>query len=94
MVKAMWNGKVIAESDKTEVVEANHYFPPNSVNMEFLKKNGEQYTCTWKGTCDYYDVTVGGETNEGAAFVYPTPSEAAKKIAGYFAFWKGVEIKE
>lgn len=27
MVKAVWNGKVIAESNQTVVVEGNHYFP-------------------------------------------------------------------
>lgn len=31
-MKAIWNGVVIAESDKTIVVENNHYFPIESVN--------------------------------------------------------------
>jgi hypothetical protein len=30
MVKAIWNGKVIAEADRTEIVEGNHYFPRHS----------------------------------------------------------------
>ncbi|MBC8524380.1 MAG: DUF427 domain-containing protein [Chlorobium phaeobacteroides] len=30
-MKALWNGKVIAESDATEEVEGNHYFPPDSI---------------------------------------------------------------
>ena len=28
MAKAVWNGQVLAESDKCEMVEGNHYFPP------------------------------------------------------------------
>ena len=32
MTKALWNGAVLAESDKTVVVEGNHYFPPGSVD--------------------------------------------------------------
>lgn len=93
-MKAIWNGKVIAESDKTIVVENNHYFPPNSVKMEYLKKSGNTYQCAWKGLADYYDVVVDGKVNKDAAWVYPAPTPAAEEIKGYFGFWRGVEIKE
>jgi len=36
MVKVTLNGQILAESDKTEVVEGNHYFPPDSVKKELL----------------------------------------------------------
>lgn len=91
-MKAVWRGKIIAESDKTVVVENNHYFPPGSVKMEYLKKSGNTYQCKWKGVADYYDVVVGGEVNPDAAWVYPEPTEPAKMIKGRFAFWKGVEV--
>lgn len=92
-MKAIWNGKIIAESEKTVVVEQNHYFPPESVDMSLLKKSGEHYQCAWKGLADYYDVVVGSEVNHNAAWVYPEPTERAKNIKGYFAFWMGVEVK-
>lgn len=76
------------------VVENNHYFPPESVNMELLKKSGDTYTCPWKGLADYYNVVVDGKVNKNAAWVYPEPKEEAKNIAGRFAFWKGVEVEE
>ncbi len=91
-MKAVWKGKVIAESDNTVVVENNHYFPSESVKMEYLKKSSNTYRCHWKGLADYYDVVVDGETNHDAAWVYPEPTEPAKIIKGRFAFWKGVEI--
>lgn len=91
-MKATWNNKVIAESEDTVVVESNHYFPPESVKTEYLKKNGDTYTCPWKGDCDYYDVTVDGKTSKGGAWMYPNPTEAAKNIKGHFAFWQGVEV--
>lgn len=94
MVKAMWKGKVIAESDKTEVVEGNHYFPPDSVKKEFFKESKTHYTCPWKGEASYYNIEVDGETNEDAAWYYPDPKDAAKNIKGYVAFWKGVEVGE
>jgi uncharacterized protein (DUF427 family) len=35
-MKAIWNEQIIAESDKTVIVEGNHYFPPSSINKKFL----------------------------------------------------------
>src|SRR5688572_17326395 len=35
-VKATWEDTVIAESDRTIVIEGNHYFPPNSVKTEYF----------------------------------------------------------
>ena len=37
-MKAMWNDIIIAESDKTEVVEGNHYFPVESIKKEYFHK--------------------------------------------------------
>ncbi len=94
MIRATWRGKVIAESDKTVVVEGNRYFPPESVKKEHLKDSKTTSVCPWKGTAHYYDLVVEGETNKDAAWHYPEPSEAASKIKGYVAFWKGVKIEE
>jgi len=35
-MRAIWNNKVIAESDSTLQIEGNHYFPVDSVRKEFL----------------------------------------------------------
>ncbi len=92
MTSATWNGATIAQSDETVVVEGNHYFPPGSVNMEFLRPSATTTACPWKGIARYHSLVVDGETNEDAAWYYPTPSAAAANIAGYVAFWKGVEV--
>jgi len=34
MVKAIWKDTVIAECDNTEIVEGNHYFPPECVKKD------------------------------------------------------------
>ena len=62
-MKAIWNGKVIAESDDTVVVEGNHYFPAGSLSMGNFSPNSRRTTCGWKGEAHYYDVTVDGQTN-------------------------------
>ena len=91
-MKAIWNGKTIAESNDTVVVEGNHYFPPDTIASEFFEPSDEQSVCPWKGTAHYYDVVVDGDRNAGAAWFYPETKEAANNIRGYVAFWKGVEV--
>ncbi len=93
MAKATWNGVVLAESDHTEIVEGNHYFPAESVKKEYLKGSDHHSVCPWKGTASYYTVEVDGEVNENAAWYYPEPSDAAKQIKDHVAFWKGVTVE-
>ena len=93
MPKAIWNGAVLAESDRCEVVEGNQYFPPDAVRREYLKPSATHTTCPWKGVASYYDVVVNGETNRDAAWYYPEPKEAARNIKDYVAFWRGVRVE-
>lgn len=93
MPKATWNGVVIAESDKTQIVEGNHYFPPDSIKREYFKESSHTTVCPWKGTASYYDLAVNEEVNSGAAWCYPETKDAAKHIEGYVAFWKGVSVE-
>src|SRR5215210_5476645 len=79
-MRAVWHKTVLAESDDTVVVEGNHYFPPPSIQREYLRPSGTHTTCPWKGEASYYDVVVNGETNADAAWYYPEPSDAAKQI--------------
>lgn len=94
MKKATWNGAVIAESEKTIIIEGNHYFPPNTLKKEFFKESNTHTVCQWKGTASYYSVEVDGKTNQDVAWYYPETKELAKSIEGYVAFWKGVIIEE
>ena len=91
-MKAIWNGEVIAESNDTILFDGNHYFPPDSVKSRFLENSKTKSVCPKKGTASYRNIVVSDKTNEDAAWFYSRPKEAAKKIAGYFAFWKGVKI--
>lgn len=44
-MKAIWNGKTIAESDSTVVVENNHYFPADAIKMEYFKSTETHTRC-------------------------------------------------
>ncbi|MEN1786092.1 MAG: DUF427 domain-containing protein [Bacteroidota bacterium] len=91
-MKAIWNGVILAESDATEVIEGNHYFPANDLNMEYFKPSDTKSTCPWKGEASYYTLEVAGALNKDAAWYYPEPKPKASSIKGYVAFWKGVSI--
>ncbi len=92
-MRAVWNDRVIAESDDTVEVEGNQYFPPDSVHREYLSESDTTTICPWKGTAAYYTITVDGEVNKDAAWYYPAPLAAAAQIADHVAFWKGVRVE-
>ena len=91
-MKAVWNHKILASSDQTVVVEGNLYFPLASIDTRYFKPSSKTTACPWKGTANYYDVVVDGQSNEGAAWYYASPKPEAQQIAGYVAFWKGVQV--
>ncbi len=91
-MKAIWNGKTIAESKDIVKVEGNAYFPFESVNKEYLKSSDKQTVCHWKGTASYYNLEIDGKDNPDAVWYYPNPSGLASSIKDRVAFWKGVQI--
>ena len=92
LTTATWNGQIAAASDHCISVEGNAYFPPESLNKAFFKDSPKTSVCHWKGNASYFDLVVDGKTNPAAAWVYNSPSPAAKAITGYVAFWNGVEV--
>jgi hypothetical protein len=93
-MKAIWNNEILANSSATILVEGNHYFPPSSLNMQFFKQSEKQTVCPWKGTANYYNLEVNNQLNKDAAWFYLAPKSAANNIAGYVAFWKGVQVTD
>lgn len=92
MPKAIWNNAVIAQSDRCEIVEGNTYFPPESLDMRCFRSSDLHTYCGWKGEASYYTVNVDGVVNTNGAWYYPTPKPDATHIAGYVAFWHGIEV--
>lgn len=93
MMRAMWNGTVIAEAPRTVVVEGNHYFPPESLRRVYFEESRTKSLCFWMGIARYYTVSVGGQTNPDAAWYYPKPSPLARRIKNHVAFWHGVVVE-
>lgn len=94
MPKAIWNDVILAESDATVQVEGNHYFPPDTLNMQHFRPSDHTSVCGWKGTASYYDIVVEDAVNEQAAWYYADTKPEANHIRGYIGFWKGVQVEE
>lgn len=92
-MRAIWQGKVVAESEDTVVVEGNHYFPEDSLIRDHFKPSATTSRCSWKGEASYYSLHVDGKTNSDAAWFYPQPKPAANEIKGRVAFWRGVTVE-
>jgi uncharacterized protein (DUF427 family) len=93
-MKVYWNEQLLAESNNTIVVDNNHYFPPESLDMKYFKTSDKTSRCPWKGTASYYSIIVDDEVNKDAAWYYSEPKEAAMDIKDRVAFWRGVKIIE
>jgi len=100
-MKAVWNGVVIAEADKKDLIyiEQNWYFPPSAVRQEYLRKSDTPYTCPWKGVCQYFDVGEDDNWSKDNAWSYPEPRKGSidivkKDFANYVAFWRDVTVSK
>ncbi|UCC55877.1 MAG: DUF427 domain-containing protein [Gammaproteobacteria bacterium] len=91
-MKAVWHGTIIADSIETLTLEGNHYFPPDSLQRQYLTMSPTTTRCPWKGTASYLNIVVDDQVNADAAWYYPDPLPEASNIRNYVAFWKGVEI--
>jgi len=94
MARAIWNGKVIAESNQTEEMEGTVYFPESSLRREYFRPSSTTSTDPSKGQARYMSLLIDGQDNQDAAWYYPDPKPAARKIKGYVAFWRGVEVEK
>jgi len=92
MATATVDGTVIASSDTTVVVEGNHYFPPDSIDWSYFAETELTTGCPWKGTANYYSITVGDKTLPDAAWTYRQPKDAAAEIKDHVAFYPAVDV--
>lgn len=93
MAKAIWNGKVLAESDRYKVVDGDIYFPPEAVKWGYFKQGDTEKLIPDKGRATFLDVEVKGKVNRNVAWSYPDPVAPAKSIASHVAFADVVDIK-
>ncbi|MEM1288618.1 MAG: DUF427 domain-containing protein [Pseudomonadota bacterium] len=91
-IEVTLNGtKLVSTTSAYRVLETFHaptyYVPPTDVAMSHLSNNKKRSICEWKGPAHYFDIDVGGEKREAAAWHYPEPFAAFAAIAGFLAFY-------
>lgn len=94
MARAIWNGRVVAESDKTQELDGIVYFPAASLKREYFRPSSTTSTEPANGQKRYMTIVIEGQDNQDAAWYYPDPKPLARKVKGYVAFWRGVEVEK
>lgn len=94
MPRAVWNGQVIADSERTIVLDGTHYFPQGAVRSDLLRTSGTRRWCPDQGEARYYHLLIEGTIQRDAAWYFPHPAPSAGRVAGYVAFGHEVEVVE
>lgn len=92
-MQAIWKATVVAESSAARRVDGYWYFPIDGVRRAHLRPSAHTSVCGWKGTARSFDVVLGEDVAENAAWQYERPKPAAEEIAGHIAFWRGVVVE-
>ena len=85
-------GIVIADTRRAVVtLETSHppsfYLPPDDIVAGALVPVGGSTFCEWKGHARYFDVIVGDERRERAAWSYPDPTAGFTSLRDHVAFY-------
>jgi uncharacterized protein (DUF427 family) len=91
-VRVVFGGEVVADTVRAQrVLETSHppvyYIPREDVRMELLVACRAGSYCEWKGQAEYFDVRVGEQRAEKAAWSYPAPTPRFEVITGHLAFY-------
>lgn len=92
-MKAIWRGKVIADSDRTLEVDGYRYFPRDAVRMDLLKltpRTASDLECPHG--VQFYDVVEGEARSPRAAWSYEAPLEKMKPVDHWIGFWEDVGV--
>jgi uncharacterized protein (DUF427 family) len=92
-MKAVWQGRTIAESDTTREVGGYTYFPRETVRMDLLRsasKTASDLACPHG--VQFYDVVEGAQESPRAAWSYEAPLPAMRAVDHWIGFWRDVEL--
>ena len=92
-MKAVLEGRVLAETGDIIKCQGYQYFPPGAVRREWLEKavkTASDNACPHG--VQFYDVVLDGKRHPRAAWSYESPRPELRSIAGRFGFWGDVEV--
>ncbi len=91
-IQIIFNGVTIVDTKNAyRVLETSHpphyYIPPEDIQMEYLQPSQKGSFCEWKGTANYYTLTVNDKQAVNVGWYYPNPTPAFSDIKDYVAFY-------
>jgi uncharacterized protein (DUF427 family) len=92
-MKAIVDGRVIAESNDIVEAAGYQYFPPSAVHLEWLEKTprtASDLECPH--SVQFYDVVVEGKRHHRAAWSYEAPQPKLAQVKDRFGFWEDVKV--
>ena len=92
--RAVLDGRVLADSDRTRVMDGAVYFPPEAVRWEGVTASRLRTVCPYKGVASWFSVSVAGRDYRNAAWTYRRPFPFARTISGHVAFWGPVHVEQ
>ena len=92
-MKAIWRGRVIAESDRTLDVGGYTYFPRDAVRMDLLHATPKtQSDLACPHGVQFYDVAQDAARSKRAAWSYEAPRPSMSQVDHWIGFWEDVEV--
>ncbi len=87
-----FGGRRVAESARAfRVLETSHppayYIPKGDLDESMLRPNPARSVCEYKGAAVYYDVVVGNDRAEAAAWEYPDPRPGFEALRNHVSFY-------
>ncbi len=93
-MKAIWRGRVIAESDRTLEVGGYTYFPREAVRMDLLHATPKtQSDLACPHGVQFYDVAQDAARSNRAAWSYEAPRPPMSKVDHWIGFWEDVRVE-
>ncbi|MFD3441126.1 DUF427 domain-containing protein [Streptomyces sp. NPDC058685] len=87
-----FDGRIVADTAASlRVLETSHppvfYIPPADIDLSLLFPTPRTSWCEWKGRASYWDVALGDQLAQEAAWSYEQPSPQFEQLASYVAFY-------
>jgi uncharacterized protein (DUF427 family) len=92
-MKAVWHGRIVADSDQTIELAGYRYFPRASVRMSMLRASPRtESDLRCPHGVQFYDVADGARVSERAAWSYEAPKPECRHVDHWIGFWEDVEL--
>jgi uncharacterized protein (DUF427 family) len=91
-VRITFNGKVVAESDRSLVMREGKYppvayVPREDADASLLERTDHASHCPYKGNASYFSIRAGDRVAENAIWTYEQPYPAVAAIKDCLAFY-------